>query len=100
MSFPQRPLFHKFSLDLRTSNYDDKGQVKLDLVVIPPWFEENFSFWTSGLLEGYLSNRTCPLVSLSVGPSLNISETAHWFFLIFCLKLEHHKDTKGTESDF
>ena len=28
------------------------------------------------------------------GPSLNISETVHWFFLIFCMKLEHHKGTK------
>ena len=34
------------------------------------------------------------------GPSLNISETVHWFFLIFCMKLEHHKGTKVTEPDF
>ena len=36
----------------------------------------------------------------SVCPSLNISETVHWFFLIFCMKLEHHKGTKVTEPDF
>ena len=34
-----------------------------------------------------------------VRPSLNISETVHWFFLIFCIKLEHHKGTKVTEPD-
>ena len=35
-----------------------------------------------------------------VRPFLNISETVHWFFLIFCMKLEHHKGTKVTEPDF
>ena len=34
------------------------------------------------------------------GPSLDTSETAHCFFLIFCMKLEHHKGTKVTEPDF
>ena len=48
-----------------------------------------------------LSNRLCPLVhGPSVGQSLNISETVHWFFLIFCMKLEQHKGTKVTEPDF
>ena len=55
------------------------------------------TFWTPGLPEGVLSNRPCPW---SVRPSLNISETAHWFFLIFCMKLGHHKGTKVTEPDF
>ena len=40
------------------------------------------------------------LVRPLVRPSLNISETAHWFFLIFCMKLGHHKGTKVTEPDF
>ena len=62
-------------------------------------------FWTPGLPEGVLSNPPCPLVRPSVrwsvrGPSVNISETIHWFFLIFCMKLEHHKGTKVTEPDF
>ena len=35
----------------------------------------------------------------SVRPSLNISKTVHWFFLVFCMKLEHHKGTKVTEPD-
>ena len=35
-----------------------------------------------------------------VRPSLNISETFHWFFLIFCMKLVDHKGTKVTEPDF
>ena len=39
-------------------------------------------------------------VSPSVSPSLSILETAHWFFLIFCMKLVHHKGTKVTEPDF
>ena len=37
----------------------------------------------------------CP----SVGPSLNISETALRIILIFCMKLVHHKGTKVTEPD-
>ena len=39
-----------------------------------------------------------PCVCPSVRPSLNISETAHWFFLIFCLNLGHLKGTKVTQS--
>ena len=40
-------------------------------------------------------------VSPSVrSPSLNISETALRIFLIFCMKLVHHKGTKVTEPDF
>ena len=35
-----------------------------------------------------------------VRPSLNISETALRIFLIFCMKLVHHKGTKVTEPDF
>ena len=62
------------------------------------------SFWTPGSPEGVLSNRPCrmvrPFVRLSVSPSLNISETVHCFFLIFCMKLGHHKGTKVTEPDF
>ena len=57
-------------------------------------------FWTPGLPNGVHSNRPCPLVRPSVSQSLNISETAHWFFLIFCMKLVHHKGTKVTEPDF
>ena len=63
-----------------------------------------FLFLTPGLPDGVHSNRPCPSVSLSVSasvsPSLNISETAHWFFLIVCMKLGHHKGTKVTELDF
>ena len=66
-----------------------------------------FLFWTPCILEGVLSNRPCPAiglsVGLSVGPSvglfLDISEAVHWFFLILCMKLEHHKGTKMTEPD-
>ena len=57
------------------------------------------NFWTLGLPDWVHGNRPCPSVSLSVSPSLNISETAHWFFLIFCIKLGHHKGTKVTEPD-
>ena len=32
-----------------------------------------------------------PVRSLVLGPSLNISETLHCFFLFFCMKLGHHK---------
>ena len=44
-------------------------------------------FWTSCLPERVLNNCPCPSVRWSVvrGPSLNISETVHWFFLIFCI---------------
>ena len=34
------------------------------------------------------------------GSSLNIADTALRIFLIFCMKLVHHKGTKVTESDF
>ena len=37
---------------------------------------------------------------LLVRPPLNISETFHCFFLIFCMMLEHHKGAKVTEPDF
>ena len=39
-------------------------------------------FWNPGSPEGVLSNRPCPCVCQCVRPSLNISETAHKFFLI------------------
>ena len=61
----------------------------------------------------YIGSRVYPIESIviavvspwsvvrpSVRPSLNISETVHWFFLIFCMKLEDHKGTKVTEPDF
>ena len=41
-----------------------------------------------------------PIVCSSVSQSLNIPETAHCFFLIFCMNLGHHKGTKVTEPDF
>ena len=59
-----------------------------------------------GFTRGVLSNRLCPLVRgpsvrpWSVGPSLNISETVHWFFLIFCMKLVHQKGRKVTQPYF
>ena len=40
------------------------------------------------------------LVRPLVRPSLNISETAHCFFLIFSMKVGYHKRTKVTEPDF
>ena len=48
---------------------------------IPSSYQNN-TFWTLGLPEGVLSNQPCPSVRWSVCPSLNISETAHCFFLI------------------
>ena len=63
-------------------------------------------FWTPGLPVGVLCNHPCPSVvrqsvSPSVrSPSLNISETALRIFLIFCMKLVHHKGAKVTEPDF
>ena len=60
----------------------------------------NCYFWTPGLPEGVLSNCPCLLVRPSVGPSLDILETALRIFLIFCTKLVHHKGTKVTEPDF
>ena len=44
----------------------------------------------------YVISHVCP----SVSPSLNISETTLRIFLIFCMKLGHHKGTKVTEPDF
>ena len=47
------------------------------------------------------------VIALVSGPSVRgpsvlkyFLETVHWFFLIFCMKLEHHKGTKVTEPDF
>ena len=54
-------------------------------------------FWTPGSLEGSL---VIALVRWSVSLPLDISETVCWFFLIFCMKLGHHKGTKATEPDF
>ena len=51
--------------------------------------------------ESYVITHVRPFVRpWSVGPSLNISETALRIFLIFCMKLVHHKGTKVTEPDF
>ena len=64
--------------------------------VLLKWYTcQKILFWTQGLPEGVLSN-----LCLCVCPSLNISETAHYFFLVFCMKLGHHKGTKVTEPDF
>ena len=57
-------------------------------------------FTLTYFLNGPKGSLVIALVRWSVrDPSLNISETAHWFFLIFCIKLEHHKGTKMTEPD-
>ena len=57
-------------------------------------------FWTLGLPEGsYVITHVRPWSVVS-GPSLNISETALRIFLIFCMKLVHHKGTKVIEPDF
>ena len=63
---------------------------------------KNDLFWTPGLPVGVLCNHPCPwsVRGPSVGPSLNISETALRIFLISCMKLVHHKGTKVTEPDF
>ena len=47
-----------------------------------------------------ITNVRPSVVRSFVPPSLNISETALRIFLIFCMKLGHHKDTKVTEPDF
>ena len=52
--------------------------------------------FTKGVLSPLSVARPCVVC----GPSLNILETIHCFFLIFCMKLEHHKGTKVTEPDF
>ena len=51
-----------------------------------------------GLSEGVLFNLPC-LFSVH-GPSLNISETAHYFFLKFCMKLGINKVKKVTGPRF
>ena len=48
----------------------------------------------------YVITHVRPSVVRSSSPSLNISETALRIFLIFCMKLVHHKGTKVTEPDF
>ena len=57
-----------------------------------------------GLTEGIPCNHTSPSVGWSIRllfcPSLDISETFISFFIIFCMKLGHHKGTKVTEPDF
>ena len=60
-----------------------------------------FGILDPGLSEGVLCNHLCPSVrGPSVRPSLDISETALRIFLIFCMRLVHHKGTKVTEPDF
>ena len=56
------------------------------------------NFWTPGLPDGVHSNRPCPSVSPSVFKYLG--DCSLVFFLIFCMKLGHHKGTKVTEPDF
>ena len=53
-----------------------------------PMQDVKITFWTLGLPEGVLSIHPC---GPSVCPSLNISETAHLFFLKFCMKLGINK---------
>ena len=62
------------------------------------WMSCSLIFFTQGLHEGVFSTHPCPWSV--VGPSLNISETVHLFFLIFCMKLVDHKGTEVTEPDF
>ena len=58
-------------------------------------------FWTLGLPDEVHSNRSCLSVCLSAScQSSNISETAQRIFLIFCMKVVHHKGTKVIEPDF
>ena len=79
---------------------------KCDLVELN--WDINETFWTPGISEGILSNRHCPSVhpfvvcgpSMVLGPSLDISETVHQFFLFFCIKLGPPKGTKVTEPNF
>ena len=75
-------------------------QIKKGVPIHVSWVL-SFSFWTPSLPERVLCNHPCPsVVRPSVGQSLNISETALRIFLIFCMKLVHHKGTKVTEPDF
>ena len=61
------------------------------------FFEKCLIFW----LRVYLMRSiVIALLSPSVSPSLNILETAYWFFLIFCMKLGQYKGTKLTEPNF
>ena len=58
-----------------------------------------------GFTQGVLSNRPCPSVDpsacWSVGQSVfKYLRDLSLFFLIFCMKLEHHKSTKVTEPDY
>ena len=64
-----------------------------------------YDFWTPVYPRGsYVITPVCPLVRplvrRLVRPSLDISETVHYFILIFYMKLLHHKGTKMTEPDF
>ena len=59
-------------------------------------------YWIPDYRKGsYVITLVRSSVGLSVvhDPSLNTSETVHQFFLIFCMKLGHHKGTKVTEPD-
>ena len=58
------------------------------------------AFWTGGLPNGFHSVRACPSVCWSVRLSLNISETAHSFFLKLCMKLGVNKRNKVTQLEF
>ena len=48
----------------------------------------------------YVITHVRPSVGPSVRPSLNISETVNWFFLIFCVKLGHDKWYKSYRAQF
>ena len=68
----------------------------------------DFFVQRSFLTEDYFGPRVYPSGSLVIAlvcwsvvrASLNIAETAHWFFLIFCMNLVDHKGTKVTEPNF
>ena len=69
----------------------------------PPWVMRQMStFWNHNkeyfhMLKVEQNQRT---FILPPPPALNISKTALRIFLIFCMKLVHHKGTKVTEPDF
>ena len=73
------PHFFLCKKELFKSNMDESTlKIKNNFITRPA------SFWTLGIPEGVLSNRPCPSAGgPSVRPSLNISETAHWFFSNF-----------------
>ena len=74
----------------KLGKYQNEWNVcKTDGVILDPGFTREGSY--------VITHVRGPSV---VRPSLNISETALRIFLIFCMKLVHHKGTKVTEPDF